>query len=387
MTDASELADQLEAEAAQVDLEAEEIDRLAMQAKTEAGHQATKRAAAADKLAKLGDSATAKEIQDLANQVVTLTRRSALMDAQLEILEGKQRSSVRLQESIRQAAGRVRALADGSKTEAETTSGAADEAVIPPAISRLVLTAQEDLRREIARAMHDGPAQSLTNIVLQAEIVERLVQRDPALAAKEVGQLVAMVQHTLEATKTFIFDVRPMVLDDLGLVPTLRRSVRDRGRRAGVPVEFESIGVDRRLPVELESGLFRILDEVLAAYLVAGPDRASLGLDWSDVLTMTVRAERAPRTVPALDIPEGGDALPPALASMVADRRAQHKEAEEAAQAAAKVRLPAQLLRELTQRATTLGLMLEILEDGGCLRLSTPVPGDAPDATARDLPG
>jgi two-component system sensor histidine kinase DegS len=67
-------------------------------------------------------------------------------------------------------------------------------------MSRIILTAQEDLRREIARAMHDGPAPSLTNIVLQAEIVERLVGKEPAAAEAEVRQLVAMVQHPLEAT-------------------------------------------------------------------------------------------------------------------------------------------------------------------------------------------
>ncbi|HLE79174.1 MAG TPA: hypothetical protein VI687_02160, partial [Candidatus Limnocylindrales bacterium] len=77
MTTASRLADQLEAEAAQFDREVQEIDLLATQAKTEADRQATRRSAAADKLAKLGDSATAKEVLDLANQVVTLTRRSA----------------------------------------------------------------------------------------------------------------------------------------------------------------------------------------------------------------------------------------------------------------------------------------------------------------------
>ena len=142
-------------------------------------------------------------------------------------------------------------------------------------MSRLLLDAQEDLRREIARAMHDGPAQSLTNIVLQAQIVERLVATDPARAGDEVRQLVAMVQQTLEATKTFIFDVRPMVLDDLGLVPTLRRAARERGRRAGVPVDFDSLGPERRLPMDLESGLFRILDEAMAAYLSARAERVS----------------------------------------------------------------------------------------------------------------
>ena len=116
-----------------------------------------------------------------------------------------------------------------------------------------MLSAQEDLRREIARSMHDGPAQSLTNIVLQAQIVERMIAKDPEQARGEIRLLMSMVQQTLEATKSFIFDVRPMVLDDLGLVPTLRRATRDRGRRAQVQVEFESLGGDRRLPMDVES--------------------------------------------------------------------------------------------------------------------------------------
>ena len=143
--------------------------------------------------------------------------------------------------------------------------------------------------------MHDGPAQSLTNIVLQAEIVERLVGTDTAAAQLEVIQLVAMVQHTLEATKTFIFDVRPMVLDDLGLVPTLRRAARDRGRRAGIQVAFESLGSEQRLTAELESGLFRILDEGLAGYLAVRPEHVALRLDWSEALTVELSAQRAAR--------------------------------------------------------------------------------------------
>ena len=160
------------------------------------------------------------------------------------------------------------------------TEPAADEP-LPPTLSRVVLSAQEDLRREIARAMHDGPAQSLTNIVLQAQIVDRMLDGDPAIARGELRQLVSMVQQTLETTKSFIFDVRPMVLDDLGLVPTLRRAARERGRRAHVPVEFDSAGQDRRLPMEIESTVFRVLDEALAAYLALGPERIVIRLDWA----------------------------------------------------------------------------------------------------------
>src|SRR5262249_44550668 len=175
--------------------------------------------------------------------------------------------------------------------------------------------------------MHDGPAQSLTNIVLQAQIVDRLVASDPAKAQAEVEQLIGMVQRTLDATKTFIFDVRPMVLDDLGLVPTLRRASRDRGRRVGVAVEFESIGADRRLPVELESGLYRMLDDALAAHVASRPDRLSLRLDWGDRLQIELTAGRTPEVVEDPELPPEGSELPPALAEMVAERRPAHDEA------------------------------------------------------------
>jgi two-component system sensor histidine kinase DegS len=383
MTSVTELADQLASDAAQLEREITEIDLLVAQASSEATRHETRRATAAEKLSKLGDGGSVKEAVDMANQVANLTRRAALMDGQLEILEGKKKSIARLRESILASADRVRALDGGGAAAVAAGGGVVDEldaTVMPPALARLVQTAQEDLRREIARAMHDGPAQSLTNIVLQAEIVERLVARDPQLAATEIHQLVAMVQQTLEATKSFIFDVRPMVLDDLGLVPTLRRSARDRGRRAGSAVAFESIGVDRRLPVELESGLFRIVDEALASYLAARPDQISLALDWGEALVVTLRAQRSPKAVPPLEFAESGEAMPPALAAMVADRRAKHDEAVEAALKAAGIRLPARLQRDLVHRAVTIGITADLLEDGSCLRLTVAVPGDSPDA-------
>ena len=390
MISAAELADQLAAEAVQLEREVNEIELLVTQARTEAARHETRRSAAADKLSKLGEASSVKEAVDLANQVATLTRRAALMDGQLEILEGKKKSIARLQESIQASANRVRELsgrAGGGAAGASAADLSADgdeEAVLPLAVSRLVLSAQEDLRREIARAMHDGPAQSLTNIVLQAEIVERLGAKEPAAAAGELRQLVAMVQQTLEATKSFIFDVRPMVLDDLGLVPTLRRSARDRGRRAGSAVAFESMGVDRRLPVEMESGIFRIVDEAMAAYLAARPDRISLSLDWGDSLVVTLRASRPPKEVPGLEFSDAGESMPAALEAMVADRRAKHEAAVASARKAAIIRLPARLQKDLVQRATAIGLEAEILEDGSCLRLTVVVPGSAPDADEPD---
>ena len=245
---------------------------------------------------------------------------------------------------------------------------------MPPGVSRMILTAQEDLRRQIARQMHDGPAQSLTNIVLQAQIVDRLMTKAPEKANAEVHALIAMVQRTLDATKTFIFDIRPMVLDDLGLVPTLRRATRDRGGRFGVAVEFESVGVDRRLPVELESGLFRMLDDALAAHVARKPDTLTMHLDWGERLVVELTAGRKPHAVPDPELPPEGAELPPALAEMVGERRKSYQDAVEAERVASLSRLPDQAWREVSARARILGIGAEMLDDGARLHLEVVLP-------------
>ena len=372
------LADDLDA----VEKELVEIDLLVSQATAEAVRHEGRRAQAAEKVSTgaTGDPAAALEQHA---QLLTLTQRAALMQSQVEVLDGKKRVLTRYRDAL---ATYVEATTGGDDAEGgDPDSAASGLAELSPSVSRLLLGAQEDLRREISRAMHDGPAQSLTNIVLQAQIVERLVASDPASARGEVRELVSMVQQTLDATKSFIFDVRPMVLDDLGLVPTLRRASRDRGRQAGIAVEFDSLGTDQRLPMDIESGLFRILDEALIAYLAQHPDRVAMKLDWSERFEARVTASRG---VEAPAGSEGGDAksgtkdaprkkgeeLPPALAAMIEDRRADELNALEAARRESVVALPRGTWRELETRAQMLGMEAELLADGAELRLAADLP-------------
>jgi two-component system, NarL family, sensor histidine kinase DegS len=361
-----------------LDKELSEIDLLIAQAKNEAGRHEGKRSIAADKFETLtGSSADVTTRLEQATTLIALTQRAALMETQVEVLEGKRRTLARYRDSL---ADYVAALA--AVDPSSIAPGSDDQATdvpMPANVARVLMAAQEDLRREISRAMHDGPAQSLTNIVLQAQIVERLVATDPAASAKEVGQLVAMVQQTLDATKSFIFDVRPMVLDDLGLVPTLRRATRERSDRAGIPVEFESMGQDRRLPMDLESALFRMLDEGLAGYLSAAPDHIALRLDWGDRLTADMVATRAivePTKASDVEIPtlEAGKSLPPALAALVEERREAERDAAEAAVRDSIVVLPAQPWREIRDRAASVGVEAELRADGGHLHVATELP-------------
>jgi len=393
----SELSERMAEEAARLDKELGEVELLIAQARAESTRHETRRAAAAEKLTAALAAAPDKlptEAVELNTQLVLQTRRAALMESQVDVLEGKQRALTRFRAALAGYVEAFEALSDDPTAAASgqpakggrkgASAGGTADAIgsLPPAVSRLLLGAQEDMRREIARQMHDGPAQSLTNIVLQAQIVERLVGKDPVRASAEVSQLVAMVQQTLDATKTFIFDVRPMVLDDLGLVPTLRRVARDRGRRAGVAVEFESLGQDRRLPMDLESGLFRILDEALAGYLEARAERVSLKVDWTaDQLHAVMAAFRAVATAGPSIAPDtkGAKDLPPALAAMMEDRRADARTAAETAQRDSIVILPATTWREVQSRVATLGLTVELSADGSELRLLAELPAVGPE--------
>jgi hypothetical protein len=179
-----------------------------------------------------------------------------------------------------------------------------------------------------------------------------------------------------------------MVLDDLGLVPTLRRATRERSRRANVPVDFESMGQDRRLPMDLESGLFRMLDEGLAAYLAAEPDSVALRIDWSDRLVADMVATRAvvqPDPSSDIEIPTeaAGSDLPPALAALVEERRAAQQASIDAAVRASVVVLPPATWREIQERAASVGVDAELRGDGGHLHLSVELgPGHDDDSGA-----
>jgi len=350
-----------------------EIELLVNQARTEASRHEQKRSQAAEKVRPAGKEPGGDDEEQI-DQLLALTKRSAIMEAQVDILEGKLKILSRFRESLRRYSAELDRASMGGAVPQHTPDKLDTSTPLPPAVSRLVLAAQEDMRREIARAMHDGPAQSLTNIVLQAQIVERLLDRDPSQAKNEIGQLIGMVQHTLDATKTFIFDVRPMVLDDLGLVPTLRRVARDRGRRSQTPIEFESYGTDRRLPMDVESALFRIIDETVTGFLTCHPDLISIRFEWSaDKTEARIAAKREDEDLP--EEPEAEEPvqkdkkgkvvereIPEALKAMIDETRA--AKVNRSARASHPLALPPNTWREVQQRCDTIGVTAELVDDG-----------------------
>jgi two-component system sensor histidine kinase DegS len=111
--------------------------------------------------------------------------------------------------------------------------------------------------------MHDGPAQMLSNLILRAEICERLIDRDVSQARSELASLKKAINTTLQETRRFIFDLRPMILDDLGLVPTLRRYAQDFGEKYNLEISVAVQNMDNRFPKHYEVALFRFVQEAL----------------------------------------------------------------------------------------------------------------------------
>jgi two-component system, NarL family, sensor histidine kinase DegS len=381
--DVAMVAVRVAAERARLEGELEEIAMLVGQAREETERHGERRVKGEERVRALeGEANPDVEALRQANiQLMALTRRQMLFDAQKEVLEGKQKTLNRYRDGLSRIVaelGDPDPVAVAALARAETTQAAAsvaDAVAVArrdrmPADSAAVLRAQEDLRRDIARQMHDGPAQSLANIALQSEIVERLVARGDQRAKAELEALRKMVQSTLTATKDFIFDVRPMVLDDLGLVPTLRRTAVDRGHRAGLEIDFDSSGTDRRLGPDLESGLFRILDDVISGYLALRPARVTVRLDWSPrELSAMVRGHWVSTAAATKRRSEPLSAdLPPALAAMIEEKDREDRQALVDARS-----IPLPRLQELLDRASILGVALTVLDDGQATEIIAPL--------------
>lgn len=127
----------------------------------------------------------------------------------------------------------------------------------------MIVNAQESERQRLSRQMHDGPAQALSNFILQTEIAMRLLDIDAAQAKEELANLKASAMGTFQKVRGFIFELRPMMLDDLGLVPTLRKYADSFKEQSGMDVSVAVSGSERRLEPYLEVMLFRAAQELL----------------------------------------------------------------------------------------------------------------------------
>jgi len=129
------------------------------------------------------------------------------------------------------------------------------------ALSRRLLEVQETERRSIARELHDEVGGVLTAVKLNLQSLRRTQGDGPGEAALADG--LALVDGAIQAVRSLSLDLRPAVLDDLGLIPALKWYCERQAQRAGIPIDLALDAIDLKLAPQLESACFRIVQEAV----------------------------------------------------------------------------------------------------------------------------
>jgi two-component system sensor histidine kinase UhpB len=124
-----------------------------------------------------------------------------------------------------------------------------------------IIQAQEQERQRIARELHDETSQVLTSLLISLTLLEESVETQEA--RERIADTRALAHSTLRAIRNLSIDLRPSALDDLGLLPALRWYVKEYQKKCSINVEFHATGFKERLPAEMETALYRIVQECL----------------------------------------------------------------------------------------------------------------------------
>ncbi len=282
----AQLGEEARTDLEQAQKELKEIDLLLQQTSTEVDRLAQRNAQATSSLKQLEaslDTVPRADLQAAYTTALDAQKRLFMMRGQLEKLQSDQHN-------IGRYVGYLRRITESLQFTSEKPSSSS-----APASSDLdaggqssivrIIEAQEQERQRLVRQLHDGPAQSLTNLILQAEICERVFDTDTERARHELGELKAAVTSTFQKVRDYMFDLRPMMLDDLGLIPTLRRYVDHYNEKSGVPAVLTVTGAERRFASYKEVVIFRVIQELLANVRAhSHATRAQVFLDVSEDL-------------------------------------------------------------------------------------------------------
>ncbi|MFQ6390236.1 sensor histidine kinase [Priestia aryabhattai] len=180
-----------------------------------------------------------------------------------------ERRLLTLEETIKRAdhlVGQISVVLNYLTSDLKQVGEIVEDAIQKEYFGFRIIEAQEEERKRLSREIHDGPAQMLANVMMRSELIDRIYrERSAKEAMEEIRDLRKMVRSALYEVRRIIYDLRPMALDDLGLIPTLRKyldTIEDYNE--GKPrITFISIGQEKRTASKLEVALFRLVQEAV----------------------------------------------------------------------------------------------------------------------------
>ncbi len=126
-----------------------------------------------------------------------------------------------------------------------------------------IVAVEEDVRKRLARDLHDGPAQLLAAILMNLAFIKKLAAREPRKVEEEVADLESMTAKALRQVRTMLFDLRPVILETHGLAPALETYVERLRENEGMAIHLSVEGTLERLEPHAESAIFSIVQEAI----------------------------------------------------------------------------------------------------------------------------
>ncbi|MHA6258282.1 sensor histidine kinase [Sporosarcina sp. CAU 1771] len=156
-----------------------------------------------------------------------------------------------------------------------------------------IIQAQEEERKRLSRDIHDGPAQMLANVLLRTGLIEKThKERGAVPALEELSKLKFMVRDALVEVRRIIYDLRPMALDDLGLIPTLKKYLSKLSEyEQDTVIHFRDRGETQRFHSDLEIAAFRLIQEAVANAIKHGNAKDIwVKIEWlNDIMNINVK--------------------------------------------------------------------------------------------------
>ncbi len=147
--------------------------------------------------------------------------------------------------------------------EAEARRKAEDTGALLGTYAAHVLQVQEEERQRIARELHDQTLQTLSLMSQRLVSMEDKYSSLPHAVNEEMRQIHEMAEEAIKELRDFTRSIRPPILDDLGLVPSIRRLLIESTERTGMKGTFKLIGDEMRLQEDIEVSIFRIIQEAI----------------------------------------------------------------------------------------------------------------------------
>ncbi len=130
-------------------------------------------------------------------------------------------------------------------------------------LSSAIVNIQEEERRRIAQELHDEAGQALTGIKMNLEWVEKELAPSEKAVREKIDEVKSQVGKIMEELRRLSYDLRPAILDELGLVPTLRWYIEEYSKRTRTAVHLQTTGLQKRLSAKIEILLYRVIQEAL----------------------------------------------------------------------------------------------------------------------------